>query len=70
MSKVEILAELPKLSAEERGDILAHLWKMEEAAGPTPHEQTLLNEAQAAYDASPEEGALWSEVKTRLRRSG
>lgn len=68
MSKAEILAELPKLSAEERGEILSRLWLLEEAAGPTPREVDLLEEAQAAYDANPNEGAEWSEVEARLRR--
>lgn len=68
MSKADILAELPKLSAEERGDILARLWQMEEAAGPSTQEQILLNKAQAAYDANPDAGSPWSEVQNRLRR--
>ena len=68
MSKAEILAELPKLTAEDRGDILARLWQMEEAAGPTAREKQLLNEAQAAYDANPDAGSPWSEVEARLRR--
>ena len=68
MSKAEILAELPKLSAEERGEILEHLWRLEETAGPSAAEQALLNEAQAAYDANPHAGAPWSEVEARLRR--
>ncbi len=70
MSKAETLAELPKLSAEERGDILAQLCKMEEAAGPSLQEQTLLNEAQAAYNANTEAGSTWSELKKRLRSLG
>lgn len=68
MSKAEILAELPKLSAEERGEILSRLWLLEEAAGPTSHERHLLEEAQASYDANPNEGAEWSDVEARLRR--
>ena len=68
MSEMEILAELPKLSAQERGEILEQLWRLEETAGPTEREQVLLNEAQAAYDANPNAGAPWSEVEARLRR--
>ena len=67
MSKTEILAELPKLSAQERGEILEQLCLIEEAAGPTPHEMATLDEAQAAYDANPGAGAGWSEVQARLR---
>jgi len=68
MSKTEILAELPKLSAQDRSEILEQLWRLEEAAGPTATEKALLNEAQAAYDANPNAGAPWSEVEARLRR--
>ena len=68
MSKTEILAELPKLSAQDRGEILAHLWRLEENAGPTEREKALLNEAQAAYDANPDAGRPWSEVEARLRK--
>jgi putative addiction module component (TIGR02574 family) len=70
MSKTEILAELPKLSAQDREEILEQLWRLEEAGGPTDREKTLLNEAQAAYDANPNAGAPWSEVEARLRRRG
>ena len=59
MSKTEILAELPRLSAQERSEILDRLWHLEEAAGPTEREKMLLNEAQASYDADPSVGAPW-----------
>lgn len=68
MSKAEILAELPRLSAEDRSEILEQLWRLEEAAGPTENEKTLLNEAQTAYNANPSAGAPWSEVEARLRK--
>lgn len=68
MSTTEILAALPGLSPRERSQILEQLWRIEEAAGPTPEEKGILNEAQAAYDADPEAGAPWSEVQRRLRR--
>jgi len=68
MSKAEILAALPKLSAQDRGEILAQLWRLEETEGPTGLEKTLLNEAQTAYDATPKAGAPWAEVEARLRK--
>ncbi len=68
MSKAEIMAALPKLSAHERGEILEKLWHLEEAFGPTDQEKKLLNEAQAAYDANPTAGAPWSEVEAKLRK--
>ncbi len=68
MSKTEILAELPKLSAQERGEIFEQLWLIEESTGPTAREMVMLDEAQAAYDANPAAGAAWSEVQARLRQ--
>lgn len=69
MSKVEILAELPRLSTQERAEILERLWELaEEATGPTESEKTILNEAQAAYDANPSGGDPWRDVEARLRR--
>jgi putative addiction module component (TIGR02574 family) len=68
MSKAEILAELRRLSPEDRGEILEQLWRLEEAAGPTENEKTLLNEAQAAFEANPNAGAPWAEVEARLRQ--
>jgi hypothetical protein len=66
MSKTEILAELPKRSAQDRGEILEQLWRWQEAAGPAEREKTLLNAAHAAYDANPSAGASWAEVEARL----
>lgn len=68
MSKAEILSALPLLSLQDRAEILEHLWRLEESAGPTDEEKATLNEAQAAYDANPSAGAPWSEVEARLRR--
>ncbi len=67
MSTTEILAELPRLSAQERAEIMERLWRLEEVAGPTEREKTLLNEAQADYDANPSADAPWEEVEKRLR---
>jgi putative addiction module component (TIGR02574 family) len=67
MSATEILAELPRLSAPERAEIMDRLWHLEEATGPTEREKTLLNEAQANYEANPSAGAPWREVEARLR---
>ena len=68
MSKAEILSELPRLTPEERAEILESLWQLEEAGGPTGRERAILNEAQAAYDADPSAGAAWREVERRLRK--
>jgi putative addiction module component (TIGR02574 family) len=67
MSKAEILAELPRLTPEDRAEILNRLWDMEER-GPTEHEKAVLNEAQAAYDADSSPGTPWREVEARMRK--
>ncbi len=67
MSKTEIIAALPRLSASERNEILDQLLQLEEAAGPTDREKTLLDEAQASYEANPA-AVPWREVEERLRR--
>ncbi|NJK93178.1 MAG: addiction module protein [Blastochloris sp.] len=67
MSKAEILAELPKLSSQDRFDILDQLWQLEESAGPTAIEKTVLDQAQADYESNPAAGQPWSEVQNRLR---
>ena len=66
MSKAEILSELPRLTPEERAEILESLWQLEEAGGPTDRERAILNEAQEAYDADPSAGATWRDVEMRL----
>ena len=72
MSKSDILAELPKLDARARGEILDELWRMEEAEallqGPRPEEKALLDQELADYETTRDAGAPWSEVESRLRR--
>ncbi len=71
MSKAEILAELPKLSAEDRVEIQNRL---EELAGEgwldggelTDAEKALLEGRLAACKRSPEAGASWQEIEDRI----
>lgn len=72
MSKAEILAELPKLTAAERQQIrlqLARLdgenWlNLEEPL--TDSEKTLLDNRLDAYQNDPEPGSSWEEVEARI----
>ncbi len=73
MSKAEILAELPKLSAEERAEVQA---KLDELAGdgwcdtddPLTDEQKALLEARLHdLEQHPEKSVPWSEAKTQLK---
>jgi putative addiction module component (TIGR02574 family) len=72
MSKADILAELPKLTAEDRDDILAQLWSLEEQEalrrGPSAQEQALLDAELADYAANPNAGSPWADVQARLRQ--
>jgi hypothetical protein len=74
MSKVEILAELPKLKAEEREQIFARLCELQEddllhGAGPTPEEIKVLDAALADFQRDGNPGTPWREALRRIRSS-
>ena len=55
MSKAEILAELPKLKADERTQVFERLCELQErdllhGLGPTAEEKKLLDEALAEFE--------------------
>jgi hypothetical protein len=73
MSKVEILAELPKLELADRREILDRICEMEErdlllGSQPTDEEKTLLDRELEEYRRNPEAGSTWNEVEARLRK--
>ncbi|MEW6302516.1 MAG: addiction module protein [Verrucomicrobiota bacterium] len=73
MSKADILAELPKLTREERQEVrlqLARLDGEEWFDGDEPltdAEKALLDARLAAYEKDPEAGSSWEEVEARVR---
>jgi putative addiction module component (TIGR02574 family) len=73
MSKAEILAELPKLSAAEREEIRLRLAEIggaawQDGADPlTGGEKALLEARLAAYQKDPQAGSSWAEVEARVR---
>ena len=73
MSKAEILAELPKLTREERQEVRLTLARLDgeawiDTAEPlTDSEKALFDERLAAYEKDPEAGSSWEEVETRIR---
>jgi putative addiction module component (TIGR02574 family) len=73
MSKVEILEELPRLSTEERKEILLKLTELDGAAwldadDPlTAQEKAILDARLAAYERDPDAGSSWAELEARLR---
>ncbi len=71
MSKAEILAELPSLSAEDRAEIRA---KLDELAGDvwldggelSEEDKRALDEELAEYEKSPDAGSSLDEVMARI----
>ena len=72
MSKIEILAELPKLDAAERREILDRLCDLEEQSllngAATPEEKALLDHEVEEFRRNPEAGSSWEEVESRIRK--
>ena len=72
MSKAEIIAELPRLSADERAEVQA---KLDELAGDAWQDRGELSDADkqaldaalTAYERSPDAGSPWDEVKARVQ---
>ena len=73
MSKMEILAELPKLELADRREIFDRICEIEErdllTGGATDEEKILLDRELAEYRQNPEAGSSWNEVEARLRKS-
>ncbi|MGA2540470.1 MAG: hypothetical protein ABSG78_02780 [Verrucomicrobiota bacterium] len=74
MSKVEILAELPRLSAGDRAQLFARLAELHEADlitgdEPTPAERKILDEALAAFERDGNPGEPWRDVLLQVRQS-
>jgi putative addiction module component (TIGR02574 family) len=72
MSKAEIIAQLPQLSPEDLAEVQA---KLDELAGDAWQARGELSEADKqsldtalkAYEASPDAGSSWDEVKSRIQ---
>ena len=74
MSKAEILAELPKLKADERTQVFERLCELQErdlleGRGPTAEEKKLLDQALAEFERDGQHGEPWREVLQRLQSS-
>jgi len=73
MSKLEILEALPKLTIEERKEILLKLAELDgdswlDADEPlTDAEKAILKARLAAYEKDPDAGSSWTEVEARIR---
>ena len=73
MSKTEILAELPKLTKQERQEIRLKLTELDgeewldQTEPLTSDEKALLDARLAAYAKDPDAGSSWEEVENRIR---
>jgi putative addiction module component (TIGR02574 family) len=72
MSKTEILDELPKLTPDERREILARLLALDDTewldGGELSDEEKAILEARLdEYDKNPRTGSSWAEVQARIR---
>jgi hypothetical protein len=72
MSNADILAELPKLKADEREQIYRRLCELQEqdllaGAGASEEEKALLDATLAAYAQDRDRGRAWREVLGGLR---
>jgi putative addiction module component (TIGR02574 family) len=73
MSKAEIIAELDRLSAQDRAEVQA---KLDELAGEAWQDGGELSDADErtldatleAHKKSPDAGSSWEEVKARVQR--
>jgi putative addiction module component (TIGR02574 family) len=72
MSKMEILAELPKLELADRREIFDRICELEErdllTGGATDEEKALLDRELEEYRRNPEAGSGWPEVEARIRK--
>lgn len=72
MSKMEILAELPKLDIKDRREIFDRICEMEERdllnGNVTPEEKTLLDQELEEYKRNPEAGSTWDDVVSKIRK--
>jgi hypothetical protein len=72
VSKAEILAELPKLKAEDRILLFERLCELQEkdllqGIGPSADERKLLDDALAEFERDGDSGLPWREVLPSLR---
>ena len=73
MSKMEILAELPRLELADRREIFDRICEIEERdllnGGATDEEKALLDRELEEYRRNPEAGSSWNEVEACVRES-
>ena len=72
MGKAEIFAELPRLNAEDRSQVLQRLYELQDrdllqGIEPSPKEKLILDEALAEFQRDGNLGIPWRESLRRIR---
>ena len=67
MSKEQLIAELGKLTPEERQEVFEVFWPPE-LRGPTDEEKALLDREIEEYEKDRDRAKTWEEVKAELQR--
>ena len=68
MSPTEILAQLPRLTAEERDEIRSRLDEIDTAAPLSADEKRLVDERVAAYRQNPGATVIWAVAEAEIRK--
>lgn len=72
MSKIEILQELPRLTREERSEIVSKARELDgdEWIDPavTEDEKRILDAEMDEFARNPDAGSPWAEVEARIRQ--
>ena len=68
MSTTEILAQLPRLTPEERDLVRHRLDDIDSAAPLTPAEKQIITQRVAAYRQNPGAGVSWAVAEAEIRK--
>ena len=73
MSKTDIMSELPKLTPDERREILDKIWELDggdwlDSGELTNADRVLIEQRLAEHEGNPESSVPWDDVEDRLRR--
>jgi len=73
MSKTDIMIELPKLTPDERREILDKIWELDgadwlDSGELTNVDRVLIEQRLAEHEGNPDAAVPWDEVEARLRQ--
>jgi putative addiction module component (TIGR02574 family) len=73
MSKTDIMSELPKLTPDERREILDKIWELDggdwlDSGELTNADRVFIEQRLAEHEGNPDAAVSWNEVEARLRQ--